>query len=163
MVGAMSDSLPRMKTGLACGSGGHGQIANPDIDANDIREVCGGWVREIDGQGDEQIEPLLWPVIPQFGIPNGGSLPNERNVLVVPLIGNTDPSVQGPNTDLALTLKGVIPLIGVLHGRGTVVRWLVQPFKAFLRDLLAAMLSILLALRPHSLVGSGNLSLDATS
>jgi hypothetical protein len=96
-------------------SGGHGQIANPDIDADDVHELCRGWRGEIDGQGHEQIELLLWPVIPQFCIPDGGSLPNERDVLFVALVGNTDPSVQRPDTDLAIALKGVIPLLGVLN------------------------------------------------
>ena len=112
MVGAMSDSLPRVKTGLACCSGGHGQIANPDINADDVSKLCRDKVRDIDGQGHEQIEPLLWPVIPQFCIPDGGSLPHERTVLVVALLGNTDPSVQGHDTDLTIALKRVIPRVG---------------------------------------------------
>src|ERR1700676_3619182 len=144
MVGAMSDSLPSMKTGLACGSGGHGQIANPDIDANDIREVCGGWVREIDGQRHQQIEPLLWLVIPQFRIPDGGSLPNEREVPIIPLVGDTDPSIERADTDPLVSLKGVVTLVGVLHRRGTVVRGLVQALEAFLGNPLATMLGILL-------------------
>src|SRR5258708_26393891 len=115
MVGFVPDSLPSVKTGLACRSGGHRQIANPDINTDDVGELRGGWVRDIDSQGDEQIELLLWPVIPQFGVPNGGSLPNERNMLVVALVGNTDPSVQRPDTDLALALKGVVTLISILN------------------------------------------------
>ena len=69
MVGLMSDSFPWMKGCLACRGRSHGQIANPHIHADDVRELCGGWVRDIDGQGHEQIEPLLWPVIPHFASP----------------------------------------------------------------------------------------------
>src|SRR5258708_6270582 len=125
MVGPVSDLFAWMKDRLARSLRGHSQIANPDIDADYTGEVCGGWVRKSDGQGHQQIEPLLWPVIPQFCVPDGGSLPNERKMCVIALVGDADPSVQGPDTDLAVALKGVIPLIGVLHGGGTVVRWLV--------------------------------------
>src|SRR5260370_3520884 len=129
-----------MESRFACCSGGHGQIANPDIDGDDVHELCGGWRGEIDGQGYEQIELLLWPVIPQFCIPDGGSLPNECDVLFVALGGNTDPSVQRPDTDLAIPLKGVIPLIRVLHSGRTLLGLLVRTLKAFLCPLFAALL-----------------------
>src|SRR5215467_2668438 len=115
MVSFVPDPFSRVKTSLARCRRGHSQVANTHIYPDDFAELVIDGIGDIDGQGYQQIEPLLWPVIPQFCIPDGGSLPNERNVLVVPLVGNTDPSVQGPDTDLALALKGVIPLIGVLH------------------------------------------------
>src|SRR5207248_1592976 len=91
-----------------------------------------------------------------------GFLPDECNVLIVAPIGDADTSVEGADADLLLALKSVVPLIGILNGWRTVPGRLVQSFKAFLGDLLAAMLSILQELRPESLVGSGHLSFHTT-
>ena len=83
-------------------------------------------------------------------------------MFVIALIGDADPPVQGADTDPAVALKGVIPLIGVLHGWGTVRGRLVQTLKAFLGDLRTTMFHILLELRPQSFVGSRNLPFHAT-
>src|SRR5690348_1668684 len=126
MVGPVSNLLPRVKTGLACGCRGHSQIANADIDADDVSELCRGWVSNFDGQGHKQIELLTWLIVPEFGIPNRGPFSNECRVFGVALVGNTDTSVERPDADPAVALKGVVALISVLHSWGTVVRRLVQ-------------------------------------
>ena len=74
-------------------------------------------------------------------------------MLVVALVGDADAPVQRPDTDPAVTLEGVIPLIGILHRWGAIMRWLIQSFKALFRDLLTAMLSIFQQLRPQPDVG----------
>ena len=71
-------------------------------------------------------------------------------MFVVALVEDADPSAQGPDAHPAVTLKGIVPLIGVLHGGGTVMRGLIQALEAFFRDLLAPMLGILLELRPQA-------------
>ena len=83
-------------------------------------------------------------------------------MFLLSLVRDTDPSVQGSDTDPTLTLKGVIPLIGVLHGGGTVVRWLIHPFKAFFRDLRTTMFHILFEFRPESFVGRRDLPFHTT-
>src|SRR5258708_4724861 len=162
MIGFVPYSFSRVKACLACGSGGHSQIANADIDPDDFGELFAGRFGKVNREGHEQIERLLWPVIPEFRVTYGGSLLNKRNVFVVALVGETDASVQGPDTDPAVALKGVVALIGVLHRWGTIVWRLVQPLKTFPGDLLAPMFSILLEFVPQSLLASPNLPFHAT-
>ena len=63
-------------------------------------------------------------------------------MFVVALVGDADPSNQRADTHPAVTLKGVLAFIGILHRGGTIVRWLVQSFEAFLGDLCAVVLNI---------------------
>ena len=51
---------------------------------------------------------------------------------------------------------------GVLHGGGTLVRWLIHPFKAFFRDLRTTMFHILFEFRPESFVGRRDLPFHTT-
>src|SRR5260370_42350324 len=81
-------------------------------------------------------------------------------MLVVALIGGADSSIEGANSQLLVALKGVIAVIGILHGRGTVVRLFVQTLEAFFCDLRMTMLNILQEFGPESLVGRGNLPFD---
>src|SRR5258708_9703638 len=148
MVGFVPHSFPWMKARLACGSGGHSQIANADIDPDDFSEVFTGRLRYVNGKGHEQIELLLWPVIPEFRVTDGGSGSDEGEMLVIALVGDAHPSTQRPDTDPAVALKGVIPLIGILHRRGTVLGRLVQSLRALLANLGPAMFHILLWFRP---------------
>jgi hypothetical protein len=69
-------------------------------------------------------------------------------MLVITLVGDAHPSIERPDTDPAVALKGVIPLIGILHRRGTVLGRLVQSLKAFLGNLGPTMFHILLEFRP---------------
>src|SRR5262245_9279494 len=135
MVGFVPCSFPWMKACLACGSGSHSQIAHADIDPNNLGELFAGWLRYVNGEGHEQIERFLLPIIPEFRVPNGGSGSDEGDMLVIALVGNADASTQGANADPTVTLNGVIPLIGVLHRRGTVLGRFVQSLEAFLGDL----------------------------
>src|SRR2546430_1550177 len=117
MVGFVSDSFPWMEGRLACLGGSRRQIADTDIDADDFVQVCGSWRGEIDGQGNEQIELLLWPIIPQFCVPDARPMPNGRKMLIIALVGDGDTSVKRTYTDPAGALKGVIPLVSILGSR----------------------------------------------
>ena len=125
-----------------------GRLANTAINADDFGEVFAGWLSYIHREGHEQIERLLLPLIPQFGVPDGSSLANEGRMLVIAMVGDADASVQGSHTDPTVALKGVIALIGVLDRRGTVLGRLVQSLKALLGDRGASMFDILLEFRP---------------
>src|SRR6516162_9754040 len=144
MVGFVPHSFSRVKACLAGGSGGHSQIAHADIDPDDFGEVFTGWLCYVNREGNEQIECLLLPVIPEFRVTDGGSGSDEGDMLVIALIGEANAPTQGADADLLMALKGVIALIGILHRRGTVPGRLVQTLKAFLGDLGPAMLGILL-------------------
>src|SRR5438128_1285320 len=148
MVGFVPHSFSRVKACLACGSGGHSQIANADIDPDDFGKLFTGWLCYVDGEGNEQIERLLLLVIPEFRVTDGGSGSDEGDMLIIALVGDADASTQGADADPAVALKGVIPLIGILHRRGTVLGRLVQALKAFFGDLSPTMLHILLEFRP---------------
>src|SRR5215469_8024311 len=163
MVGFVPHSFSRVEACLACGSRGHSQIANADIDPGDFGELFTGWRLYVNGEGNKQIERLLLPVIPEFRVPDGGSGSDEGDMLVIALVGDADAPVEGPDADLLMALKGVIPLIGILHRRGTVLGRPVQALKAFFGDLGPTMLHILFEPGPQSLVGSRHLSLDTTS
>src|SRR5215470_17045212 len=120
MVGFVPHSFSRVEACLACGSRGHSQIANADIDPGDFGELFTGWRLYVNGEGNEQIERLLLPVIPEFRVPDGGSGSDEGEMLVIALVGKADAPAQSADTDPAVALKGVIPLIGILYGGGTV-------------------------------------------
>src|SRR5947209_12267268 len=143
MVGCVPRSFSRVKACFACGSRGHRQIADADIHANHFGEVFTGWLCYVDGEGNEQIERLLVPVIPEFRVTDGSSGSDEGEMLLIALVGETRPPAQRSDTDPAVTLKGVIALIGVLDRWRTVRGGLVQALKAFLGDLGPAMLPIL--------------------
>jgi hypothetical protein len=162
MVGLVSCSFPWMKAGFACRGGSDREIADTYIHPDDFGELFAGWLCYVNREGHEQIECLLSPVIPEFRITYGGSLLDECDVLVVALVGDADPSVEGPDAQPAVTLKGVIPLVGVLHGGGTVMRRLVQSFEAFFRDPRTTMFRILQEPGPQPLVRCRDLPFDAT-
>jgi hypothetical protein len=44
------------------------------------------------------------------------AMPYESKVLVVALVGDSGTPIEGAETDPAVTLKGVVALIGILHG-----------------------------------------------
>ena len=111
-----------MKACLTCGSGGHSQIADTRIHANNFGEVFTGRLRYVNGEGNEYIELFLLPVIPEFRVTDSGSLPNTCDMLVIALIGNADAPIQGADTDPAVTLKGVIPRVGYT-GRSENCTW----------------------------------------
>ena len=89
-------------------------------------------------------------------------MPNEGKMFVVALVRNGGTPVKRTYTDLLVSLKGVVTLIGLLDGGRTVFGRLIQPLKAFPGELFAAMFGILLELRPESLVGGSYLSFHAT-
>src|SRR5215467_3090394 len=148
MVGFVPHSFSRVEACLACGSRGHSQIANADIDPGDFGELFTGWRLYVNGEGNKQIERLLLPVIPEFRVPDGGSGSDEGEMLVIALVGDADTPTQGGDTDPTVALKGVIPLIGILHRWRAVLGMLVQALKAFLGDPGPTMLHILLEFRP---------------
>src|SRR5712691_9603160 len=106
MVGCVPHSFARVKACLACGSGGHCQIANADIDPDHFGEVFTGWRLYVNGEGNEQIERFLWPIIPEFRVTDGGSGSDEGEMLVIALVGDADAPVQGADADLLMALKG---------------------------------------------------------
>ncbi len=104
-----------MKVGFACRGRSDGEIADTHINPDDFIIALWRGIRLLDGEGNEQIESFLRCIVPEFGIANACSGANERNVLIVALVQDAYPAVQGADTDPALALKGVIPLIGVLN------------------------------------------------
>src|SRR5690349_6891365 len=101
MVSLMSCAFSGVKSRLACLCRSHGQIANPDIDTDDFMQALRSWLRNLNFYREQQIELFLATVIPEFSIPNVGTLLNEGGMLVVALVGNADASVERTNTDPA--------------------------------------------------------------
>src|SRR5690349_14997258 len=117
MVGSVPNLFPRVKAGLARLCGGDSQVAHAHIYTHDLLRLSSGWISYIDGEGNKQIEGFLRFVVPQFRIPNAGFLPDQCEVRISALVGKTDSSLESPDANQAVTLKGVVALIGILHRR----------------------------------------------
>ncbi len=137
MGGSVSDAFAWIKAGLARRGRGYGELANAHLHTDHLSKMFRSRISYLDLQGHQQIELFLRLIIAEFGIPDPGLLSDEGRVLLIALVGVTDASGEGTNTDPTLTLKGVIPFIGVLNRWATGLRRLVQPFKAFFFVILA--------------------------
>jgi hypothetical protein len=114
MISALSYLLARMKRWYSCGSGRHCQIAQADIHPDSLVKLRTGWFRDINFKSNEQIALFLGFIIPQFRITDAGTMLDKRGMVIVALIGEGDASVERPDTDLLVTPKRVIPLVGIL-------------------------------------------------
>src|SRR5579859_7091464 len=120
MVGLMSYLFAWMKACFAGLGRSDRQIANTDIHANDCLELLLCWRLYVNGEGNEEVETFLWLVVPELGIADAGSTPNECHMLIIALVGDADASPKRPDTDPTTTLKGIVTLIGILDGGRTV-------------------------------------------
>ena len=69
-----------------------GQGALPDIHADHLALAFRRWVRRLEGEGDQQEEALLAPVIPEFGSADGCSRLEQGHMATPALVGDVDPS-----------------------------------------------------------------------
>ena len=88
VVGLMSYSFPRVKTGLACCGGGHGQIADAHIDPDDLVQLLAVGSGTSISRGKRVDRRFSGFIVPELGITDAGSLPNECEVLIVALVGD---------------------------------------------------------------------------
>ena len=80
--------------------GGHGgQVPLPDVHANHLPLAFRRRVRRLEGEGDQQEEALLAPVIPELGSANGRALLQKRHVAIPALVGDVDPSHKRQDAD----------------------------------------------------------------
>ena len=114
MVGLVSHSFPWMKDRLASRRRSHCQIPDTNIHADHFIELLVRWLRSVDFQRNEYIEGFLWFVIPKLGITDGGPMPNERSMLIVTLVGDSDTPIECTDTDLLVSPKGVVTRVGYI-------------------------------------------------
>src|SRR5258708_28740044 len=115
VVSSMSYSLSWMKGRLACRGRSHCQIANTNIYAGDFGKLFTGWLRHVDFQRNEYIEGFPGFIVPELGVAYCGPMTNERDVLIVALVGDGGTPVECADTDLLVALKGVVALMGIVR------------------------------------------------
>ena len=135
-----------------------GQVPLPDVHADHLALALRRWVRRVEGEGDQQEEPPLAPVIPEFGAPDGPSLLEQGHMATPALVGDVDPSSERQEAHLLPGTHRVIAAQIVGERRRDIVRCLVQAFEASLRVPQAAGLGVLLGFGPQRLIGATNLT-----
>src|SRR2546428_1110549 len=123
---------------------------------HDLCVLLRTWVWTFDLKGDQQIELLAWLVIPELGGSNLCPMSDQFHMLVVPCVGDDDPSREGQDADLLLFLEAVIFAILVLDGGRNILGGLIQALIAFLGPACLAISRVVLDLAPQALVGSSH-------
>jgi hypothetical protein len=160
MIGFGPHLFPAIEGGAVIQTCHHRQIALPYVYTDDplVRFGCG--VGHLHFQGNQQIEPLLGFIVPEFGRADLGPVLEERHVLVEPLVRQDDAPTERQDADLLASLQTVVPVVIVGQRRGDVVGCLVQPFVALLGESRLALLRVLSGLGPQALVGGPHLAGD---
>ncbi len=160
MVGFGDDALSAMETRLSLGIAGHGQVAHPDIHPNDTCVRVGRGVGHLDFQGDQQVELLAGLIIPEFGRSERRAVLYQGRMVAIARVRNDHPARQGEKAHLGIWLEAIIPVEVVGERGGDVLRGLIQPFVALLRQAFPSHRRVLLHLRPQALVGGCDLPGD---
>ena len=157
MVRFGNDVLAAMEGAFPFGSRGDSKIADSHIDANDFFVALRCRQLSRYPERHEQVELLVWLVIPQLCRTNLCPLLNECDMLLIARIGDNDASLKGQDTHLSLCFEGKIFAVLVGQGGGNVPGWMVQSLVSLLRSSSLAVLCILLDFLPEGLIGSTNL------
>jgi hypothetical protein len=142
----------------AIGGGCHRcQIPLAYVYAQDASQGSGGRVRNFQGQGDQQGEPLFGAIKPEFGTTDDGSLLQQIHMFLVALKGQVDTALKSQEAYLLPVAQGIIPPVVVEYCGGTRTGRLIQALEAFLRPSLCSCLSILAGFGPEALIGTPHL------
>ena len=89
-----------------------GRLADAHVYTGDLAQMLRCRFSTLDLSRDEQIELFLALVIPEFRVPNAGTMLHVGRMLVVALVGHADPSIESAKTDLLVQLEGVVARVG---------------------------------------------------
>src|ERR1051326_5396693 len=79
MVRLVADLLSTVEPGAVVEGGHGGQIALPDVHAEHLRRSFWRRIRGLEGEGDQQEEALLAPIIPEVRSAKAGALLEQRH------------------------------------------------------------------------------------
>ncbi len=132
---------------------GDRQIALSHIDAYHVLVRFGRGLCYLRLQRDEQIELLVWLVIPQFGGSDVRTLLHESKMLGIRRVGDNDSPIQGEDAHLLIWFQAVVPVVVIGERRGDILGWLIQALVALLGDARLTCRIVLLHLGPERLIG----------
>ncbi len=160
MICCRSYLLSTIELGLVGRRGHRCQIPLSHIHPNDLLARLRRWLRCLDHNGHEKIEPFLGAVIPQFGRPNGGEVVQQGHMLAVAGVGDDDPPTEREDAYLLVTFERKISVVIVGQRWRDVVGRLIQALVALLGEASPSRLRVLLHLGPQRLVGGAYLPGD---
>jgi len=160
VVGFGPDRLAGIKACAIVGGRHDRQVALAHIDPHDLLMRLGCRARDLYFQGDEQVELLVWLVIPELGRPDVRSMLDQRHMLLIARVGHNHAPIQGQDAHTVLRLETVVTSKLVVQRRRDILRSSIQPFVAFLRLARFAQSSIALDLRPQGFEGGSDLAGD---
>ena len=106
------------------------QVALSDVHTNNMlmRFRCG--IRHFHLKGDEQVEPLAWLIIPEFGCPDMRTVLHECKMPLIARIGDYHAPFQGQDTHLVIRLQAVVPVVVIGQCWGNIPGWLIESLVA---------------------------------
>ena len=158
MVRLAADLLSGGELGAMVQGRHRGQIPLPDVHAEHLVLAFRRRVRRLEGEGDQQVEPLLAPVIPELGPADGGSLLEQGHVATPALVRDVDPPPKRQEAHLLPGSQRIIAAQIVGEGRRDVMGRLVQALEASFGGAQATGLGVLLRLGPQRLIGAAHLA-----
>ncbi len=162
VVGFGAYRLARIERGVVARIRRDSKVALSDINPYNIfvgfrRRVC-----YFEFQTDEQVELLLWLIIPEFSGSKMSILLEQSHMVAIARVGHDHTALQGQDAYLGIFLQAIVPMIVIGERRRDILGGFIQALITFLRMTRSAMSGILPDFGPQRLIGGTDLAGDVT-